>query len=164
MKFLLVAINAKYIHSNLAVYSLKAYAEKYGNNQNKIEIRNYTINQYEEEILQDIYESGADAIGFSCYIWNIDMVKNIINDYKKICPKVHIWVGGPEVSYNAKAFLEENPKVDFVMYWEGEATFKQVIDSYVNQINDADNTDFANQNTEIDNFANINGLAYRREN
>ena len=71
MKFLLVAINAKYIHSNLAVYSLKAFAEKYGNNNNEIEIAEYTINQYSDDILRDIYKRKPDAVGFSCYIWNI---------------------------------------------------------------------------------------------
>ena len=88
MKFLLVAINAKYIHSNLAVYSLKAFAEKYGNNNNEIEIAEYTINQYSDDILRDIYKRKPDAVGFSCYIWNIGMVKEIVRDYKKICPNV----------------------------------------------------------------------------
>ncbi len=90
MKFLLVAINAKYIHSNLAVYSLKAFNDKYGKNNNQVEIAEYTINQYSEDIVRDIYKQKPDAIGFSCYIWNIDMVKDIASDYKKISPNTKI--------------------------------------------------------------------------
>lgn len=138
MKFLLVAINAKYIHSNLAVYSLKAFAEKYGNNNNEIEIAEYTINQYSDDILRDIYKRKPDAIGFSCYIWNIGMVKDIIKDYKKICPDVDIWVGGPEVSYNVEQVLKENKAIDYVMYGEGELTFKEVMDKYTSNGIDAD--------------------------
>ena len=130
MKFLLVAINAKYIHSNLAVYSLKAFAEKYGNNNNEIEIAEYTINQYSDDILRDIYKRKPDAVGFSCYIWNIGMVKEIVRDYKKICPNVDVWVGGPEVSYNVEQVLRENEAIDYVMYGEGELTFKEVMDKY----------------------------------
>ena len=130
MKFLLVAVNAKYIHSNLAVYSLKAYAEKYGHYHNEIEIAQYTINQYTEEILRDIYERKPDAIGFSCYIWNISMIQDIIADYKKICPDTDIWVGGPEVSYNMEQVFTENPSIDYIMYGEGEETFKNVLNNY----------------------------------
>lgn len=151
MKFLLVAINAKYIHSNLAVYSLKAYAEKYGNNNHQIEIAEYTINQYTDEIMRDIYERKPDAIGFSCYIWNISMVKEIIADYKKICPDVEIWVGGPEVSYNAESLLLQNNAIDYVMWGEGEEVFKNVLDAYEeNGINK-------------DTLSDINGIAYRQD-
>lgn len=151
MKFLLVAINAKYIHSNLAVYSLKAYAEKYGNNNNQIEIAEYTINQYTEEIMRDIYERKPDVVGFSCYIWNIAMVKEIISDYKKICPDVEIWVGGPEVSYNAEELLLQNPDIDYVMYGEGEEVFKNVLNAY------------EKNRIEKDKIGDINGIAYRQE-
>ena len=95
MKVLLVAINAKYIHSNLAVYSLKAYAEKYGLNKHQIKIKEYTINQYPEEILSDIYSEKADVVGFSCYIWNIALTKEVINDLKVVAPKTIVIVGGP---------------------------------------------------------------------
>lgn len=128
MKFLLVAINAKYIHSNLAVYSLKTYADKYKINDNKIEIAEYTINQNSEDILRDIYQRKPDVIGFSCYIWNIDIVKEIAADIKKINSNIKIWVGGPEVSYNIDQVLD-NSFIDFVMYGEGEETFKQIVDS-----------------------------------
>lgn len=152
MKFLLVAINAKYIHSNLAVYSLSGYAKKYGNNHNQIEIAEYTINQYTDEILRDIFERKPDAIGFSCYIWNISMVKSIIADYKKVCPEIPIWLGGPEVSYNAKQFLLENPEVDYVMYGEGEETFKNVMDAY------------EGIRLEPEKLREINGIAFREKN
>ena len=130
MKVLLVAVNAKYIHSNLAVYSLKAYAEKYGKNEYEIKIKEYTINQYTEEIVADIYEEQADVIGFSCYIWNIQQVMEAINDLKSVCPKQDIWVGGPEVSYNAVQILSDNTNIDYVMCGEGEEIFKQFLDNY----------------------------------
>ena len=152
MKFLLVAINAKYIHSNLAVYSLKAYAEKYAKSNHQIEIAEYTINQYTDEIMRDIYERKPDAIGFSCYIWNISMVQEIAADYKKICPNVDIWVGGPEVSYNAETFLSHNSAIDYAMYGEGEEVFKNVLDAYVGNKMDKDK------------LSDINGIAYREIN
>lgn len=130
MKFLLVAINAKYIHSNLAVYSLKAFNDKYGESADQVEIAEYTINQYSEDIVRDIYKQKPDVIGFSCYIWNIDMVKEIASDYKKICPDTEIWVGGPEVSYNVEQVLRENKAIDYVMYGESEQTFCDVMNSY----------------------------------
>lgn len=148
MKVLLVAVNAKYIHSNLAVYSLKEYAEKYGKNQHEIKIKEYTINQYTEEIVSDIYEEQADIIGFSCYIWNIQQVMEVINDLKSVCPKKDIWVGGPEVSYNAVQVLSDNANIDYVMCGEGEEIFKQFLDNYHD--GNLENKD-------------INGLVYRED-
>ncbi len=130
MILLLVAVNAKYIHSNLAVYSLKEYAEKYGKNEHEIKIKEYTINQYTEEIVSDIYEEQADIIGFSCYIWNIHQVMQVINDLKSVCTKKDIWVGGPEVSYNAVQVLSDNANVNYVMCGEGEEILKQFLDNY----------------------------------
>lgn len=151
MKFLLVAINAKYIHSNLAVYSLKTYAQKYGKGNSQIEIAEYTINQYTEEIMRDIYERRPDAIGFSCYIWNISMVKEIISDYKKVCPNVEIWVGGPEVSYNAEDLLLQNQDIDYVMYGEGEEVFRNVLNAY------------EENGIDKNKLCDINGIVYRQE-
>ena len=148
MKVLLVAVNAKYIHSNLAVYSLKEYAEKYGKNEHEIKIKEYTINQYVEEIVADIYEEQADVIGFSCYIWNISQVMEVVNDLKSVCPKKDIWVGGPEVSYNAVQVLSDNVNIDYVMCGEGEEIFKQFLDNY-------DEGQLRNKD--------INGLVYREE-
>lgn len=128
MKVLLAAINAKYIHSNLGIYSLKTYGEKMLKEwglaeQAEISLAEYTINHQMEQILQDIYKRKPDVIGFSCYIWNISYVEMILADIKKVLPDVKIWAGGPEVSYHAEAFLKEEPAVDIVMMGEGEITF-----------------------------------------
>lgn len=128
MKVLLAAINAKYIHSNLGIYSLKTYGEKMLKEwglaeQAEISLAEYTINHQMEQILQDIYKRKPDVIGFSCYIWNISYVKVILADIKKVLPDVKIWEGGPEVSYHGEAFLKEEPAVDLVMMGEGEITF-----------------------------------------
>ena len=127
MNTVLVAINAKYIHSNLAVYSLQAYAEDY---REHISIVEYTINQQIDDILQDLYQKKADILCFSCYIWNRMYVEMLIHEIKKICPKVIIWVGGPEVSYDAKAVLERLPEIDGVMKGEGEETFRELMRYY----------------------------------
>ncbi len=135
MKILLVAINAKYIHSNLAVYSLKAYAEKCLGEEllegNEIEIAEYTINRYETEIIQDIYERKPDVLTFSCYIWNIEYVTNVIDDLRKVLPNVPIWLGGPEVSYNATAVLQKYPFVKGIFRGEGEETFTKVVREWI---------------------------------
>lgn len=131
MRYLLVAINAKYIHSNLGVYSLKAYARKKGGfSQAEIEIGEYTINHSREAILTDIYKRRPEVIGFSCYIWNIEYVRSLLLDLPKILPKVKIWLGGPEVSYDGEAVLEEFPQVSGVMAGEGEETFCQLVQYY----------------------------------
>lgn len=127
MKVLLVAINAKYIHSNLAIYCLKSYAMSKGY---EVDLVEYTINQPMGEILRDLYKKNANVVGFSCYIWNIEYIKVLLKDYKKICPKTEIWLGGPEVSYRAKEFLLEVPEVRGVMVGEGEETFYRLISFY----------------------------------
>lgn len=130
MKIFLTAINAKYIHSNLAVYSLRAYAKVF---QEQIEIGEYTINNRVDYILEQIYKAKPDVLCFSCYIWNIGYVEDLITEYHKLCPEVPIWVGGPEVSYEVETFLEEHPQVTGVMIGEGERTFQQLCEYYVNQ-------------------------------
>ena len=122
MKFLLAAINAKYIHSNPAVYSLKAYAKEQRPKAD-IEIGEYTINHQMDHILQDIYRRKPDFVGFSCYIWNISQVLEITRDLHKILPKCEIWLGGPEVSYNAEEILMKEPQIRGIMRGEGELTF-----------------------------------------
>lgn len=124
MKLLLTAINAKYIHSNLAVYSLKAYANR---EDVDIQILEYTINHYEEDILQELYKQGGDLLCFSCYIWNIDMVLSLAKEFHKLRPDVSIWLGGPEVSYDAYEVLKNHQEVSLVMMGEGEETFKQLL-------------------------------------
>lgn len=130
MKIFLTAINAKYIHSNLAVYSLRAYAKDY---QDQIVIGEYTINNRVDYILEQIYKAKPDVLCFSCYIWNMDYVEELITEYHKLCPEVPIWVGGPEVSYEVETFLAEHPQVTGVMIGEGERTFQQLCKYYVNQ-------------------------------
>lgn len=123
MKILLAALNAKYIHSNLAVHSLRAYAKEY---QEQIEIAEYTINHAKDTVLRDIYLRKPDVIAFSCYIWNLDYIEDLIGDLEKIMPDTAIFVGGPEVSYDAEAFLKRNPFVKGVMTGEGEQTFGEL--------------------------------------
>ena len=127
MRFLLCGINAKYIHSNLAIFSLKAYADRKKIPGAEIILKEYTINNYVEDILQDLYEAKADIIIFSCYIWNISFVRELAAELKKVSPEVKIWAGGPEVSYAANKFLMENPAFDLIMQGEGEEVFSVLI-------------------------------------
>ena len=128
MKILLAACNAKYIHSNLAVYDLKAYSSDY---DKEVFLREYTINQPKDEILKDIYGSGADVVCFSCYIWNISFVRELIRDLAKILPETAFWAGGPEVSYDAEKFLTEMPEMTGVLVGEGEKTFHDLLEYYI---------------------------------
>lgn len=143
MKILLAACNAKYIHSNLAVYDLKAYSSDYDEH---VILREYTINQPKDEILKDIYSSGADVVCFSCYIWNISFVRELIRDLVKILPKTAFWAGGPEVSYDAEKFLTEMPEMTGVMVGEGEKTFHDLLEFYIDG---------------KDSLGEISGIAYR---
>ena len=127
MKTVLVAINAKYIHSNLAVYSLRSYARTFGYEPKLLE---FTINQQKDQILKGIYEAKPDLLCFSCYILNLSYAEEIIEDIKKILPKVTIWAGGPEVSYDAPKFLKRHPEVDGIMCAEGEKTLTELISYY----------------------------------
>lgn len=143
MKILLAACNAKYIHSNLAVYDLKAYSSDYDEH---VILREYTINQPKDEILKDIYSSGADVVCFSCYIWNTSFVRELIRDLVKILPKTAFWAGGPEVSYDAEKFLTEMPEMTGVMVGEGEKTFHDLLEFYIDG---------------KDSLEEISGIAYR---
>ncbi|WP_099469615.1 B12-binding domain-containing radical SAM protein [Konateibacter massiliensis] len=128
MKILLVAINAKYIHSNLAVHNLKAYASKYAD---EIEIAEFTINHRQDYILEEIYKKKPDMVAISCYIWNFQYVKEITMDLNKLLPSVPIWLGGPEVSYDASALLEGMQHITGIMYGEGEKTFLELSAHYI---------------------------------
>ena len=128
MKILLAACNAKYIHSNLAVFDLKAYAREYDSH---VILREYTINQLKDDILGDIYRTHPDVVCVSCYIWNITFVKELMQDLRKILPGVPFWAGGPEVSYDAEEFLSKNPAFNGVMVGEGEETFLELVKHYV---------------------------------
>lgn len=131
MKFLLAAVNAKYIHSNPAIYSLRAYAG--AELQSHIELAEYTINNHMQDILADIYKRKPDAIGFSCYIWNWSMIQELIVELPKILPRADIWLGGPEVSFDAPEILEKYPQLTGIMIGEGEATFKELLGRYVEE-------------------------------
>ncbi len=132
MNILLTAINAKYIHSNPAVYSLRAYACRYGGSRYEEEIRiaEYTINQPVDEILMDIYERCPDILCISCYLWNISYVEQLIREIPKVLPETKIWLGGPEVSYNAREMLDGYPGLAGVMCGEGEQTFLELMQYY----------------------------------
>ncbi len=132
MNLLLAAINAKYIHSNLAVYSLKGYAKEY---QEHISIAEYTINHRCEFILQQIYKQKPDVLFFSCYIWNFRYVQELILEIHKLLPQLPIWAGGPEVSYEPEMFLAGNPGASGVMLGEGEETFRELCGYYVEGTN-----------------------------
>lgn len=149
-KMVLVALNAKYIHSNLAIYSLRAYAKKEGQTVHCLE---YTINQPFDEVLAGIFKSRPDVLCFSCYIWNIAYVRELVTEYRKLCPDVPIWLGGPEVSYEAEHFLEENPAVTGLMLGEGEETFAKLCRFYQEEGEDL----FAYCDKQE-----IDGLAWRR--
>ena len=129
MKILLTAINAKYIHSNLAVYSLRACAGEY---RDQVEIAEFTINNQKDYILEQIYKKKPEVLCFSCYIWNLDYVESVSREFHKLCPEVPIWVGGPEVSYEVEAFLQTHPQITGVMIGEGEKTFREVCAYYSN--------------------------------
>lgn len=149
MKVLLGAVNAKYIHSNLAVYCLKAYAEKYGDTSDEISIGEYTINQQLDEILRDIYKRKPDMLCLSCYIWNLTYVEEICREIKKVMPQIIIWIGGPEVSYDGVKVLERLPEVDGVMKGEGEQTFCDLLHFY--------------QDKTVDGLQNMKGIVYREQ-
>ena len=142
----LAAVNAKYIHSNLAVYSMKAYCREY---EKYVEIGEYTINQQKDEILKSIYKKKPDILCFSCYIWNISFVEELICDLQKILPETIIWTGGPEVSYDAEKFLQKMPEVTGVICGEGEETFLELVKYYVNE---GEKTDLSD----------IRGIVFRR--
>lgn len=137
MKFLLVGINAKYIHSNPAIWSLRAYAYKYAcafldyEAGNSVEIAEYTINQERKDILADIYDRAPDAIGISCYIWNIQMVEELVRDIRKVMPAVQIWLGGPEVSYDSVERIEEMKSIDGIIMGEGEKIFTSLLECII---------------------------------
>lgn len=147
MKILLAACNAKYIHSNLAVYNLKSCSGEYSS---RVVVKEYTINQIRDDILKDIYLEQPDVICFSCYIWNISFVRELVPDLKKILPQVEFWAGGPEVSYDAVEFLKKNPAFFGVMVGEGEETFHELAGYYIER--------------KPETLSGICGVAFRNEN
>ena len=129
-KTVLTAINAKYIHSNLAVYSLRAYAARYAD---CIELAEFTINQQKDYILQEIYRKKPDILAFSCYIWNMEYVLDIMENVHLVLPDVQIWLGGPEVSFDCRERMEAHPEITGIMRGEGEKIFLQLMEYYQEQ-------------------------------
>lgn len=158
MNVLLTAINAKYIHSNPAVYSLRAYACRYGDSRygEEIRIAEYTINQPFDEILMDIYKKHPDILCISCYLWNISCVEQLITEIPKILPDTKIWLGGPEVSYNGKEMLQTFPGLAGIMCGEGEKTFLELMEYY-----EAGHGVSTNIQTHRKALGNIDGIIYR---
>lgn len=149
MKFLLTAINAKFIHSNPAIYSLRAcVGEKL---QPYVELAEFTINESLESILEGIWKRQPEVIGFSCYIWNWKLIREILTELPKILPDTEIWLGGPEVTYDGPELLAEFPQVTGIMVGEGEVTFREVLEQYLRE------TETAGKSVE-ERFGQIPGL------
>ncbi len=145
MKIILTTLNAKYIHSSLALHSIKSYCHEY---KEYIEILEYTINNEENYILSELYNRTPNVIAFSCYIWNIEQTLSIIRTIKKVLPNVIIILGGPEVSYDIENIME-NKDIDIICYGEGEATFLELTKYFVDKKG---------------NLNDIKSIAYRKEN
>lgn len=154
MKIILAALNAKYVHSNLAVYNLAAYAKAQLNKdcaeKPEIIVREYTINHNLDNILQSLYREKAEVIAFSCYIWNIQEILNIARELSKTAPGTRIWLGGPEVSYDSVKRLEENPFLEGIMQGEGERTFHELVKVWKDCADKAD-------------YSDISGIVYRND-
>lgn len=146
MKIVLTAVNAKFIHSSLALRSLKKYAGKYSDN---VFLKEFTINQDTDFILDEIYKEKPDVVGFSCYIWNMGIIAEVVENLKKILPKTIIILGGPEVSYEAENVLLENSSADMVIRGEGEVTFLELCTYFVDKEGS---------------LSTIDGITYRDEN
>ena len=140
-------MQCKYIHSNLAVYNLKSCSGEYSS---RVVVKEYTINQIRDDILKDIYLEQPDVVCFSCYIWNISFVRELVPELKKILPQVEFWAGGPEVSYDAVEFLKKNPAFFGVMVGEGEETFHELAGYYIER--------------KPETLSGIRGVAFRDEN
>jgi anaerobic magnesium-protoporphyrin IX monomethyl ester cyclase len=143
MNIICTTLNAKYIHTNLAIRYLKAYAQP----EFDIQIVEYTIKDPVMNIVTDLYQRKPNVIGFSCYIWNIEETIKVIKMLKKIAPDITIVVGGPEVSYDVREWLETVPEFDFIVIGEGEETFKQ----------------FLFQLHGEQDFRSVHGLAFRQD-
>lgn len=160
MKIVLAALNAKYVHSNLAVYDLEAYAKEQLNRdtlegkqeksknteQAELVVKEYTINHNMDLILQSLYQEKAAVVAFSCYIWNIHEILTIAKELYKVAPKIHIWLGGPEVSYDSEKVLEENSFIEGIIQGEGEVTFYELVKTWKENSND---------------YQDISGIIYR---
>ncbi len=146
-KILLVGINARYTHLNIAIRYLRNNCKQ---NKYEIELAEFTINNHLGDILEDIHSKNPDIIGLSVYIWNTNIVKNLLSDLKKVLPNVTIILGGPEVSYNSENWLKKNPDIDYIVIGAGETSFKYLLDN---------NFEISNKIIKIDN-PNFNSISF----
>lgn len=144
MKTVLSTLNAKYIHTSLSIRYLKAYAQP----EYDIELAEYTIKDPSMNIVTDLHAKKPEIVGFSCYIWNIEETIKVVKMLKKINPSLIVVLGGPEVTYDTREWMEKIPEVDFIIIGEGEQSFKQLLDELHGERN----------------FENVSGIAYRKEN
>jgi len=147
MKTLIVAVNSKFIHSSLAVHYLKTVCDE---DEGEIKVLEYTINDQKDKVLASIYSENANAVAFSCYIWNYEYIKDIIADLKALMPHVKIILGGPEVSYNPAEIMDEIQNADYIIAGEGEEAFPLLLKHISLEKNEND-------------MASIKGLAFRKE-
>ena len=162
MNILLVGINAKYIHSNPAIYSLAAYAGKFADEnglslREHINIAEYTINQQIEDIEADIYRKVPDVVAISCYIWNYSMVQELIEDIHQVRPDLPIWLGGPEVSFDPERLMQKFPFLAGIMIGEGEQTFVELVQRYISETQDNKISECGIER-ELSDMSNIAGL------
>ena len=127
MKTILTTLNSKFIHSCLSIRYLKEYVR----DLISIELKEYTINQNIDFIASDIYKENPDVIGFSTYIWNLTETLEICEILKIVKPEIKIILGGPEVSFGGEKILKDNPFIDFIVYGEGEETFKELMEALI---------------------------------
>jgi radical SAM superfamily enzyme YgiQ (UPF0313 family) len=125
MKVVTVGINSKFIHTNLAIRYLKAFTEDM---DYECKVREFSINDRSEKVVQELIHEKADMIAFSCYIWNIEFINELINVIKLIDENIEILVGGPEVSYESRNFIENN-NIDYLIEGEGEETYRELIEA-----------------------------------
>ncbi|GLB60443.1 B12-binding domain-containing radical SAM protein [Cytobacillus sp. NCCP-133] len=142
MKVIASTLNAKYIHTNIAIRYLKAYAEP----DFDVELAEYTIKDPVMNIVTDLIRKKPSVVGFSCYIWNIEETIKIIKMIKKIDPSIHIVIGGPEVTYDVGEWMEKVKEFDFIVIGEGEETFKQLLTELAGGMN----------------MEHVHGLAFRK--
>ena len=143
MNIIISTLNAKYIHTNLAIRYIKAYAQP----EFDLEMAEYTINDPAMNIVTDLHRRKPDVIGFSCYIWNIEETIEVIQMLKKINPNLIIFVGGPEVTYDVPHWLKRVPEIDFIIVGEGELAVKNLL--------------FEIQGSQQ--FENLDGIAFRKD-
>lgn len=159
MKALLIALNAKYIHSNLALYSIRAFCLAHGVPEEDLVLAEYTINQSQGEILADIYRKEPQLLAFSCYIWNIRQVRELAAQLHQILPQVPIWLGGPEVSFQAEPLIRQYPWVTGIMVGEGEATFLELYQAYEGCQKESGGAAWSTEKLSLEG---VSGLVYRR--